>query len=191
LAPLLHDFRWVAFSGGPSFPPVVRDSLVDVKLRLLTRGDAERVVRRRNEPSSGDVPWADGYPLDGDTRACAAYITQLPIEGGPEAKSDFGYYQILESGQVVGGIGFHGPPRGGVAEVGYGVVPGARGRGVAKAALRLAVDIARSSGGVSKLIGRTTEDNLASQQVMRAVGMRVVGRDDEFLHFEMRIRPNG
>jgi RimJ/RimL family protein N-acetyltransferase len=164
---------------------------VELQLRLLTRADAERVVRRRNDASAGDRPWADGYPLDGDARACAAYITQLPIDGGPDARNQFGYYQILENGRVVGGIGFHGPPRAGVAEVGYGVVPEVRGRGVATAALRLAVDIARCSGRVSKLVGRTTPDNTASQQVMRAVGMRIVGQDDEFLHFEMGINPDG
>ena len=166
-------------------------SPVDLQLRLLTRAEAERVVRRRNDPSAGDLPWADDYPLDGDTRACAAYVTQLPIEGGAGAKNEFGYYQIVEGGQVVGGIGFHGPPRAGVAEVGYGVVPAVRGRGVATAALRLAVEVARISGRVSKLVGRTTPDNLASQQVMRSVGMGVVGHDDEFLHFEMAVERAG
>ena len=160
---------------------------VDLQLRLLTRSEAERVVRRRNDASAGDSPWAEGYPLDGDSRACAAYVTQLPLDGGPQARSDFGYYQILEDGQVIGGIGFHGPPRAGVAEVGYGVVPAVRGRGVATEALRQAVEIARCSGKVSRLVGRTTPDNLASQQVMRSVGMEVVGQDEEFLHFEMPI----
>ena len=160
---------------------------VDLQLRLLTRTEAERVVRRRNDAGAGDSPWAEGYPLDGDSRACAAYVTQLPLDGGPQARSDFGYYQILEDGQVIGGIGFHGPPRAGVAEVGYGVVPAVRGRGVATEALRQAVEIARCSGKVSRLVGRTTPDNLASQQVMRSVGMEVVGQDEEFLHFEMAI----
>ena len=164
---------------------------VDLQLRLLTRTEAERVVRRRNDAGAGDSPWADGYPLDGDSRACAAYVTQLPLDGGPQARSDFGYYQILEDGKVIGGIGFHGPPRAGVAEVGYGVVPAVRGRGVATQALRLAVEIARCSGKVSRLVGRTTPDNLASQQVMRSVGMEIVGQDDEFLHFEMAIVPPG
>ena len=158
-------------------------------MRLLTRAEAERVVRRRNDAAAGDAPWADGYPLDGDSRACAAYVTQLSIDGGPGAVNRFGYYQILEDGKVIGGIGFHGPPRSGVAEVGYGVVPASRGRGVATAALRLAVGIARASGEVSRLLGRTTPDNLASQQVMRSVGMEVVGEDEEFLHFEMEIDP--
>ena len=174
-------------NAGTSCPRLSHDSAVDLQLRLLTRVEAERVVRRRNDPVAGDAPWVDGYPLEGDSRACAAYVTQLPLEGGPQACSEFGYYQILEDGAVVGGIGFHGPPRAGVAEVGYGVVPAARGRGVATQALRLAVDIARGSGRVSRLVGRTTPDNLASQQVMHAVGMRVVGEDDEFLHFEMSI----
>jgi GNAT superfamily N-acetyltransferase len=162
---------------------------VDLQLRLLTRAEAERVVRRRNDPGAGDIPWSDGYPLDGDSRACAAYVTQLPLEGGPGARNQFGYYQIVEAGLVIGGIGFHGPPRAGVAEIGYGVVPGARGRGVATHALALAVGIARASGKVSRLVGRTTPDNLASQQVMRSVGMEVVGKDDEFLHFEMTVEP--
>ena len=160
---------------------------MNLELRLLTRAEAERVVRRRNDPSAGDSPWADGYPLDGDSRACAAYVTQLPLDGGPKARNEFGYYQILEDGKVIGGIGFHGPPRAGVAEVGYGVVPSARGRGVATEALRLAVEIARGSGKVSRLVGRTTPDNPASQQVMRAVGLEIVGQDDEFLHFEMAV----
>lgn len=164
---------------------------VDLQLRLLTRTEAERVVRRRNDAGAGDAPWADGYPLDGDSRACAAYVTQLPFDCGPQARSDFGYYQILEDGKVIGGIGFHGPPRAGVAEVGYGVVPAVRGRGVATQALRLAVEIARCSGKVSRLVGRTTPDNLASQQVMRSVGMAVVGQDDEFLHFEIAIGQPG
>lgn len=164
---------------------------MDLQLRLLTRGEAERVVRRRNDPSLGDAPWADGYPLDGDSRACAAYVTQLPLDVEGGGRNRFGYYQIIEGEKVVGGIGFHGPPRAGVAEVGYGVVPSVRGRGVATQALRLAVEIARSSGKVSCLVGRTTPDNLASQQVMRTVGMMVVGQDDEFLHFEMRLKPPG
>ena len=145
------------------------------------------MVRRRNDASAGDLPWADEYPLDGDARACAAYVTQLPLDGGAGASNPFGYYQIVEGGLVIGGMGFHGPPRAGVAEVGYGVVPKVRGRGVATSALRLAIAIARSSGRVSRLIGRTTPDNVASQQVMRAVGMQVVGQDEEFLHFEMMI----
>lgn len=160
---------------------------MELELRLLTRAEAERVIRRRRDPAAGDPPWAPGYPLEGDTRACVVYVSQLPIEGGSGAANEFGYYQILEGGVVVGGIGFHGPPREGIVEVGYGVVPGVRGRGVATRALLCMAELARSTGRVSRMIGRTTPDNVASQRVMKAVGMRQSGRDEEFLHFEMPI----
>ena len=157
---------------------------VDIQLRLLTRAEAERVIRRRHDPE--DPRWADGYPLDGDSRACASYVRHLPAGGGPGSTDRFGYYQISENGTVIGGIGFHAPPSDGVVEIGYGVVPGARGRGVAKEALRRIIDIAESAGVVS-VVGRTSEDNVASQRVMESAGMAKTGRDSDFLHFERRL----
>jgi RimJ/RimL family protein N-acetyltransferase len=157
---------------------------VGLELRLLTRGEAGRVIGRRRNPAV-DPPWASGYPLDGDTRACAAYASHLPVSGGEDAVDVFGYYQVLEDGVVVGGIGFHGPPSGNVVEVGYGVVPAVRGRGVATQALRILLEVAAGLEGVRRVVGRTEESNVASQGVMRAVGMQLVGRDPDFLHFEI------
>ena len=88
---------------------------------------------------------------------------------------------------MVGGIGFHGPPSGDVVEVGYGVVPPARGRGVATTALRLLLEVAPGLPGVRRIVGRTEESNLASQRVMTAAGMVLVGRDADFLHFEIEL----
>jgi hypothetical protein len=163
---------------------VGQDAGVVLELRLCTRGQAERVVVRRRDPST-DPPWAPGYPLDGDTRACAAYTSHLPPSAGPAASSPFGYYQVVEQGQVIGGIGFHGPPNGDVVEVGYGIVPAARGRGVATEALRRLLQLAAGLQGVRRVVGRTEESNVASQRVMTRAGMRLVGRDPDFLHYEI------
>jgi hypothetical protein len=38
------------------------------------------------------------------------------------------------------------------------------------------------------VVGRTEETNVASQKVMLAVGMELVGRDPDFLHFELDVR---
>jgi RimJ/RimL family protein N-acetyltransferase len=157
---------------------------VGLELRLLTRGEAERVVAGRRDAGQ-DPPWAEGYPLEGDVRASAAYASHLPPSSGGSAVDVFGYYQILENSVVVGGIGFHGPPSGHVAEVGYGVVPQMRGRGVATQALRLLLEVAAGQEGVRRVVGRTEESNLASQRVMLAVGMQLVGRDADFLHYEI------
>jgi RimJ/RimL family protein N-acetyltransferase len=159
-----------------------------LELRLLTRGEADRVVSRRRDDAV-DPPWATGYPLEGDTRACVAYASHLPSAAGGGASSVFGYYQLLEEGVVVGGIGFHGPPTGGVVEVGYGVVPLVRGRGVATAALRRLLAIAADLDGVDRAVGRTEESNVASQRVMVAAGMQLVGRDRDFLHYEIELSP--
>jgi RimJ/RimL family protein N-acetyltransferase len=158
-----------------------------LELRLLTRSEAERVIAGRRDPAT-DPPWAPEYPLDGDSRACAAYISHLPASGSAEAVEVFGYYQVLEDGLVVGGIGFHGPPSGNVVEVGYGVVPAVRRRGVATQALRILLDVAAGLEGVRRVVGRTEESNVASQRVMTGVGMQLVGRDPDFLHFEIDLQ---
>jgi RimJ/RimL family protein N-acetyltransferase len=155
-------------------------------LRLCNRGEAERVMTRRRD-AAVDPPWADGYPLEGDTRAAAAYATHLPTLAGKAGSDPFGYYQVLEDGVVVGGIGFHGPPNGGSVEVGYGVVPDVRGRGVASEALRLLLEVAAGLDGVRRVVGRTEETNVASQRVMGSAGMQLVGRDPAFLHFEIHL----
>lgn len=164
----------------------MQDAGVALELRLLTRAEAERVIVRRREPEM-DAPWSDGYPLDGDLRACTAYASRLPPAAGPDHSDPFGYYQIVEDGQVVGGIGFHGPPNGDALEVGYGVVPSVRGRGIATAALAEVLEVVAGFAGVRRVVGRTEEDNVASQRVMLAVGMRQVGRDPDFLHFEVEL----
>jgi RimJ/RimL family protein N-acetyltransferase len=161
---------------------------VELALHLCTRAEAERVLARRRDEAH-DAPWMTGYPLDGDARACLAYISQLSIAAGPAGSSPFGYYQMLEDGVVVGGIGFHGPPQANVVEVGYGVAPDARGRGVATQALISLLDVAAGLEGVQRVIGRTEETNVASQRVMLAAGMRFVRRDPEFLHYQIDLHP--
>ena len=51
-----------------------------------------------------------------------------------------------DTGQVVGHAGFHGAPQGGVATVAYSIVPQARGKGYARAALGALISVARSNG---------------------------------------------
>lgn len=165
-------------------------SPVEPTIELTTRGVAKRIARARRDAGI-DPPWARDYPMEGDRRACLAYLRQLPVLGGASRTHPFGYYQILVDGEVVGGIGFHGPPRDGLVEVGYGLVPTARGRGIATAALKQILELAGGFQQVLRVCGRTTPDNLASQKVMQAAGMRPSGRDPEFLHFETDIRHLG
>ncbi|WP_427384355.1 GNAT family N-acetyltransferase [Janibacter sp. G56] len=68
------------------------------------------------------------------------------------------------------------------AELGYQLVPRARGRGVAKAAARLVIAHGRrptSEGGLGlrRFIAETAADNEASNGVLRSVGFVVFGRE--------------
>jgi hypothetical protein len=157
---------------------------VEVSLHITTRAAARRVARARRDAAT-DLEWAPGYPLEGDRRACEAYLGQLPVLGGGSRSSPFGYYQIVLEGQVVGGIGFHGPPRNEVVEVGYGVVPSVRRRGVATEALRAILDLAAGFDGVRTVVGRTSPDNVGSQKVMLGAGMAQVRTDSEFIHYRI------
>ncbi len=215
----LHGMKRI--SVGDLFPKPMwldHDAGVELDICLLTAGEARRVANGRRDKAV-DRPWAKGYPLEGDKRACMAYIGQLAVEPGTRAglrvsgsgprplapwarratdgatapydgaasTNPFGYYQIVVDGAAVGGIGFHGPPRDGVVEVGYAVVPRARRQGVASRSLRLLLDVAAELPGVRVVCGRTTADNVASQRVLQGAGMRLVGRDPDFLHFEVEL----
>ncbi|MDV5145144.1 GNAT family N-acetyltransferase [Streptomyces sp. SBC-4] len=146
-------------------------------LHPLTVDAAERVVAQ--EPGDGDR-WAEGYPRDGDVRALTGFLRGVAERGDPGV---FRHYEIRLDGVVVGGIGFHGPPDElGVATVGYGLVPGARGKGYASEALRALIELARQAGAAG-VKGDADLDNPDSHRVMEAAGMPCVAEDEQLRHF--------
>ncbi|MET9673638.1 GNAT family N-acetyltransferase [Streptomyces sp. NPDC006482] len=157
-------------------PSVATERLL---LHPLSVGEAERIAAGEAEP--GDR-WGEGYPERGDVIAVTGFLRGWAERGDPGV---FGAYQIrlLDSGAAVGGIGFHGPPDElGVATVGYGLVPVARGKGYASEALRALVELARQAG-AEGLKGDADLDNPASHRVMEAAGMRRVAEDEQLVHF--------
>ncbi|MFD9610119.1 GNAT family N-acetyltransferase [Streptomyces sp. NPDC059083] len=146
-------------------------------LHPLSVDEAERVVAR--EAGAGDR-WGEGYPADGDVRANTGFLRGVAERGDP---GPYRTYEIRLDGVAVGGIGFHGPPDGiGVATVGYGLVPGVRGRGYASEALRALLEVARQAG-ADGVKGDADLDNPASHRVMEAAGMRCVAEDGKLRHF--------
>ncbi len=166
----------IPWTSGVEVPPAVTARLL---LHPLSVREAERIVARA--PRDGDL-WAEGYPQDGDVRGCGGFLRGVFGRGDPGV---FRAYEVrlLESGLAVGGIGFHGPPdEVGVVTVGYGLVPGVRGRGYASEALRALVETARVAG-VTGVKGDADLDNPASHRVMEAAGMRCVAEIDGLRHF--------
>ncbi len=142
--------------------------------------EATRVLRRVAGP--GDA-WAHDFPFEGDLIAVKAFV-QHTAESGEQRP--FGHYRItaLHDGLAIGGIGFRGPPTGGRVEIGYGLVPSARGHGYAREALVAMLALA-STHGVRVVEATTTPDNVASQRTLAHAGFTLVATGDRLHHYEV------
>ncbi|MFF2327433.1 MULTISPECIES: GNAT family N-acetyltransferase [unclassified Streptomyces] len=150
-------------------------------LRPMSASDALRVMA--GVPGEG-AHWAPGYPSPGEMAAAERFLDTCATTGDP---SPFCSYEMRrrEDGLVIGGLGFHGAPdENGQVTIGYGLVPSAQGMGYASEALRALLLFARDQG-VRCVHGDTDLDNLASQRVMTAVGMRLVKVDARLKHYRI------
>jgi [ribosomal protein S5]-alanine N-acetyltransferase len=78
---------------------------------------------------------------------------------------------------VVGRAGFHGPPDSkGMVEVGYAIDPAERGKGHAKAALRILIDVARRDERVMTVRASVGTQNVASRALVDSMGFKEVGQ---------------
>jgi RimJ/RimL family protein N-acetyltransferase len=158
------------------------DDLVTTRLVLhpMSVMEAERVVA--GKPNADDR-WAFGYPAAGDVKGARDYLNHCANTGDPHP---FGNYEIRrrEDGQAIGGVGFHRPPdENGSVTIGYALIPSVRGKGYASEALRALLQFARAHG-VARVKGDADHDNIASQHVMAAAGMRLVGEDERVKYYE-------
>ncbi|MEU9093363.1 GNAT family N-acetyltransferase [Streptomyces sp. NPDC048428] len=155
--------------------------LVTPRLRLhpMTVADAEQVAAGR--PADG-ARWAPGYPWPGEMAAATRFLETCAATGDPSPFANYGI-QRCEDGLVIGGVGFHGAPdEKRHVTIGYGLVESARGLGYASEALRALLRFTRDRG-VACVHGDTDLDNIASQRVMTAVGMRLVKEDASLKHY--------
>lgn len=171
-------------SGAAADTAVVKiESVLTERLLLhpLSVAEAERIVEGTAVP--GDR-WAEGYPEDGSRRGGGGFLRGCAENGDPGV---FRAYEIRlrEDGYAIGGIGFHGPPDAErFATVGYSLVPDARGQGYAREALHGLIGIARDAGAAG-VRGDADLQNLASQRVMEAAGMRYAGEDDRVRYYRL------
>jgi ribosomal-protein-alanine N-acetyltransferase len=135
--------------------------IVDTERLRLPLWTAEDIAGLRSGERAGD--WHADFPRDDDRDAASMWH-----DGDP-----WGPRSIVLDGVVVGSIGFFGPPSpaaDGVpeAEVGYGLVEGARGAGVATEALTAALDAADAAG--VRVRASVLPDNAPSIRVLAKCG---------------------
>lgn len=127
-------------------------------------------------------------------RACVGDAAMMEHLGGPEAEPKLlerqqryeregsGQFKIVErgSGAGVGWVGFWEREwRGGpVYEIGWAVIPAFQGRGIAGAATRQALAIARDRGECRYVHAYPSVDNVPSNALCRRLGFSLLGAFD-------------
>jgi [ribosomal protein S5]-alanine N-acetyltransferase len=118
-------------------------------------------------------------------------------EAAPDHAGWFGWYtlcrDISASGQVlVGGGGFLGPPRDGVVQMGYSVLPEFQRRGYATEMVRGLAAWAFVQPGVTVIAAETEWANPASVRVLERAGFQPAGAasDPAGMRFELRGTPS-
>jgi RimJ/RimL family protein N-acetyltransferase len=140
-----------------------------VVLRRLPVDEARLMLEAR-PTAAMRASWHPEYPLADTLEGLTWLFAAWQEMGGLDAASPWWTYQLVVDGQVVGDIGFHGPPDDQrQLTIGYQVVPHARGRGIATAACAELVALAWSAG-ASRMLAFTDLDNRASEQVLRRNG---------------------
>ncbi len=147
-----------------------------LRLESISPQLAERIAAGRR--TTQDL-WHTEYPFVDELdplRSLAANPMPDPV---------FTMYMIRRAsdGIAIGGLGFFGPPDdAGRVEVGYGLVPAARGIGFATEAVQAAVQVAAAHGATS-IAADTDTGNQASQRVLVKAGFVEIRRDQASLFF--------
>lgn len=130
---------------------------------------ARRIVARDEQP--GD-DWHPEYPFADELDP----LRSLGAASSPDPVFTMYLIRRRSDGSAVGGIGFFGPPDDtGTVEFGYGLVPSARGAGLATEAVELALQHAADNG--ARAAGADTDiANVASQRVLEKNGFVEVRR---------------
>jgi RimJ/RimL family protein N-acetyltransferase len=112
----------------------------------------------------------------------------LVRQAGDGGNGEWGMFQIIlrETGEVIGDIGFHGPPdQAGTVEIGYSLVGQYRGRGLVGESAVAICALAWSRPEVTKIIAQTEEGNAASAGVLRHAGFREDGVAEGLRNFSL------
>jgi RimJ/RimL family protein N-acetyltransferase len=115
---------------------------------------------------------ADWPPEHHDNATLTFWSDQL---SRPEAAGWWLHYAVLHQSPVgpalVGSVGYKGPPKGGVVEIGYSIVPSYQRQGLATEACQALIESAWSRG-ADVIIAHTLEGLEPSLGVLRKLGFR-------------------
>lgn len=148
-----------------------------LRLFLISPEDAADMVAGRRQDR-----WHPDYPRRDDVDAAS-------LVSAGAAEPTWGPRHIVLDRLAVGTIGCFGPPVDGETEVGFGLVPEVRGRGIATEALTLLAEEADRAG--VRLRASVAPDNAASLRVVAKCGFSELRGANEDGELVMVRRPRG
>lgn len=143
-------------------------------LRSWPVAAARRLASGSGPEPADRVGWHPDYPLPDTVAALRLLLAAHEAMGTLGGLPRWWVHEIRVAGQVVGDVGFHGPPPAEgpvVVEIGYAVVPALRGHGIATRACALLLEQAWRDG-AEQVLAETAPDNVASRTVLRRNGFR-------------------
>jgi ribosomal-protein-alanine N-acetyltransferase len=152
-----------------------------LQLALMDAGTVRALVAGRWLPG-----WAQDFPAEGDVDI-AGVLAREGVPVGPDAV--FGPRLVVErsTGEVIGTAGFFGPPRHGLVEIGYGIVPSRQRRGYATEAARALIELALAQPGVSEIVAHAEPGNAASIRVLERNGLTHAGREGRLVRYSVSL----
>jgi RimJ/RimL family protein N-acetyltransferase len=151
-----------------------------VQLEPITPARARSMLTGVPDP---DLPWEDGFPLESLLKALRQIV--VADESGDVLGPFFAYVIIRAAdGMAIGDAGFHGGPDGaGEVEIGYALVPKARGLGLASEAVRLLVAWSAAQPGVKGIFALVHPGNGESERLLTRMNFKRMGKRGELHRF--------
>ena len=162
---------------------LIKTSRLDLVAATLEHVEAEFQSRAALGSLLGaDVP--PDWPPGEHDRAAQEFFRGRLAALGPSIVGWLTWYAVTRTpagarGTLVAGAGFLGPPASGSVEIGYSVVPAARGRGYATEAVSALVAFAFEHAEVDEVVAHTSDDNPASSRVLLRCGFQRFGPGTE------------
>lgn len=171
---------------------ILRSPRLDLVAATLNHVDAELQDHAALARALGATVPEAWPPGEYDRGAQEFFRCQLASQG-PSIVGWLTWYAIsrhADGGRdaLVAGAGFFGPPAEGSVEIGYSVVPAARGRGLATEIVRTLLAHAFAHPAVDEVIAHTSDENVASTRVLLRCGFSRVGPGPEPGSVEYRVK---
>lgn len=136
-------------------------------LRTFERDDLDAYVAYRHDPEV--MQWMTSRTAP-ERDQLLARIDAMAALGAPAEGAWFNY-AIEIGGELAGDVGCIIRPGGGIAEIGYVLGSGFRGRGYASEAAAALADHLIAEHGIHRIEASLAPDNVASMRVLEAIGM--------------------